>query len=158
MGRDSFGENKGASGEVTGRLSEIFSSIQGEGIYAGRRMLFVRFAGCNLRCRYCDTRKALEAGPSFRFEESPSSGKFKKRPNPITEKELFEICKALDDPPGFALLKTSPFDATRLPRPDKPGLAMTGNGPIGSLRGVWRRSNLRFSTEQPVPFTLSAYS
>lgn len=36
-------------------IVEIFSSIQGEGILIGRRQIFVRFAGCNLECSYCDT-------------------------------------------------------------------------------------------------------
>jgi organic radical activating enzyme len=37
------------------RISEIFSSIQGEGVFVGRRHIFVRFSGCNLDCLYCDT-------------------------------------------------------------------------------------------------------
>jgi 7-carboxy-7-deazaguanine synthase len=43
-----------------GFLSEIFVSFQGEGAHVGRRHLFVRLAGCNLRCRYCDTPDSLE--------------------------------------------------------------------------------------------------
>jgi 7-carboxy-7-deazaguanine synthase len=43
-----------------GYLSEIFSSFQGEGLFAGRRHVFVRMAGCNLRCGYCDTPESLE--------------------------------------------------------------------------------------------------
>lgn len=39
----------------TARVIEVFPSIQGEGIHAGRRHLFVRFWNCNLACRYCDT-------------------------------------------------------------------------------------------------------
>lgn len=41
------------------RISEIFSSVQGEGIYAGQSQVFVRFAGCNLECAYCDTDTSL---------------------------------------------------------------------------------------------------
>ena len=43
----------------TGNVSELFVSFQGEGLHAGRRHLFVRFAGCPLRCRYCDTPDSL---------------------------------------------------------------------------------------------------
>lgn len=36
-------------------IVEIFSSIQGEGLLIGKRQIFIRFAGCNLSCNYCDT-------------------------------------------------------------------------------------------------------
>lgn len=37
------------------RVVEIFESIQGEGLQSGRLATFVRLAGCNLRCPWCDT-------------------------------------------------------------------------------------------------------
>ncbi len=37
------------------KIHEIFISVQGEGIFSGKRQLFVRFFGCNLNCAYCDT-------------------------------------------------------------------------------------------------------
>jgi 7-carboxy-7-deazaguanine synthase len=42
-------------------VSELFYSIQGEGRLAGVPSVFVRLAGCDLRCRWCDTPQAMEA-------------------------------------------------------------------------------------------------
>lgn len=41
------------------KVVEIFDSIDGEGIRAGQTATFIRLAGCNLRCSYCDTLYAL---------------------------------------------------------------------------------------------------
>ncbi|MHB8461302.1 MAG: 7-carboxy-7-deazaguanine synthase QueE [Vulcanimicrobiaceae bacterium] len=37
------------------QLSEIFYSIQGEGTWSGTPAVFIRLAGCNLSCAFCDT-------------------------------------------------------------------------------------------------------
>lgn len=42
------------------RISEIFKSIEGEGIRAGYPCIFIRLHGCNLRCSYCDSMYAVE--------------------------------------------------------------------------------------------------
>ena len=44
------------------RVFETFSSIQGESTFAGRLCYFIRLAGCNLACSYCDTLKAQAPG------------------------------------------------------------------------------------------------
>lgn len=36
-------------------INEIFYSLQGEGRWAGRAAIFIRFSGCNLQCPFCDT-------------------------------------------------------------------------------------------------------
>jgi len=42
------------------RISEIFYSLQGEGFLAGIPSVFVRLAGCPLRCKWCDTKYAWD--------------------------------------------------------------------------------------------------
>ena len=44
------------------KVVEIFTSIQGESSHAGKLCTFVRMAGCNLRCSYCDTHYAYDQG------------------------------------------------------------------------------------------------
>lgn len=44
------------------KISEIFTSIQGESTYSGLLCTFIRLSGCNLRCSYCDTEYAWQNG------------------------------------------------------------------------------------------------
>ena len=53
------------------RVSEIFTSIEGEGVFVGKKTLFIRLSGCHLKCRWCDTRYALplDSGIDYQVEE-----------------------------------------------------------------------------------------
>jgi 7-carboxy-7-deazaguanine synthase len=46
------------------QVIEKFVSINGEGLRQGELACFIRFAGCNLRCSYCDTKYSFE-NPAF---------------------------------------------------------------------------------------------
>ncbi len=50
------------------QLAEIFRSIQGESTFAGKPCTFIRTAGCNFNCSYCDSSYAKT--PSFELEPS----------------------------------------------------------------------------------------
>lgn len=50
-------------------ICEIFYSLQGESSYMGMPCVFVRLAGCNLRCSYCDTTYSHSRGRMMSFEE-----------------------------------------------------------------------------------------
>lgn len=67
----------------TAPVIEIFSTIQGEGFYAGSLNIFVRFAGCDLTCAFCDTPEARD----------PDAG------NPMTVEDL--IRKIEDMEPAY---------------------------------------------------------
>lgn len=76
--------------EKTAHLIELFSSIQGEGLFVGLRQIFLRFHGCNLSCAYCDT-EILQA-PSFcRIEVTPGWRDFLEVANPVPLDRLVSL-------------------------------------------------------------------
>lgn len=81
-----------AIAEAKSSLVEIFSSCQGEGPLIGCRQVFVRFSGCNLDCRYCDTVWAPQ--DNCRIETSPGSGQFQTHPNPVNCGALIDTLEA----------------------------------------------------------------
>jgi len=51
------------------KVNEIFYSIQGESSFAGKPCAFIRLAGCDLRCSYCDTEYAFSEGREMSVPE-----------------------------------------------------------------------------------------
>ena len=51
------------------RVKEIYRSIQGESTWAGWPCVFVRTAGCDIRCTYCDEPQAFTGGEKLEVEE-----------------------------------------------------------------------------------------
>ena len=74
-------------------IVEIFASIQGEGIFVGMPQIFVRFAGCDLDCLYCDTEYAKQI-PEACTLHLPS-GDPTELPNPVSIPALRAAIDAL---------------------------------------------------------------
>jgi organic radical activating enzyme len=88
-----------------GNVAELFVSLQGEGLHAGRRHLFVRLAGCPLHCRYCDTPDALT--PVVECQILGPDGPYR-RANPLPPADLeAEVARlAAAAPPLHAIAVT----------------------------------------------------
>ena len=50
------------------KISEVFSSVQGEGRYAGHPAIFIRLAGCSVGCYFCDTKQAQKCEPEWQLQ------------------------------------------------------------------------------------------
>lgn len=91
----------------TTNVIEIFSSIQGEGLYVGARQLFVRLPGCNLSCAYCDTKESHEIPKMCRIETRAGSRSFMVCENPVDGTFLTDkIREMLDAVPHQAISVT----------------------------------------------------
>jgi organic radical activating enzyme len=77
-------------------LVEIFSSIQGEGPDLGAATLFVRFAGCDLRCRWCDSKHTWQPATECRIETARFSGEWRTRENPLPVDAIVAAARSLD--------------------------------------------------------------
>jgi organic radical activating enzyme len=82
-------------------LLEIFSSIQGEGLFVGVRQVFIRFQACNLDCLYCDTGKNA-VSEWCAVEETPGRRDFVREKNPIAIDRITALLgKWANDCPGL---------------------------------------------------------
>jgi len=96
------------------RVTEIFHSIQGESSHAGRPCVFVRLAGCNLRCRWCDSEYTFTGGEKTSIDDviervrsygcnlvEVTGGE------PLAQKEAFALIERLCDDGFEVLIETS---------------------------------------------------
>ena len=99
---------------IQASIDEIFASMQGEGPRVGERHIFVRFQGCDIRCRYCDTVAALKpVGGTCRAQKRSGSFDHEQVQNPLTADRLTALCTRL-----------------KVRGPSKPVLSLTGGEPL----------------------------
>jgi len=111
---------------ITTKLSEIFTSIEGEGILFGTKTMFVRLAGCPFKCHWCDTPYALpmDSGIEYSIEEVKEIISKSLQPNtykinftggePLVQHEaVIELAKFVRQKGLRVYLESSCYDAMR---------------------------------------------
>lgn len=86
-----MGAMQSEASPLNARIIEIFSSIQGEGLWVGRPQTFIRFHGCRLKCQFCDTPLTHLNIHSARIEYPPYSKIFEKHSLEFNFEELNQI-------------------------------------------------------------------
>lgn len=92
-------------------IAEIFSSIQGEGPWVGQRQIFVRLIGCDIACRYCDTRQHDVSDSTVQL--SFSSFAREHLSSSLSAEQLTVLCRRLV-----------------VPGPSRPCISLTGGEPL----------------------------
>jgi 7-carboxy-7-deazaguanine synthase len=86
------------------QIIEIYKSLQGESSYAGLPCIFVRLAGCNLRCAWCDSEYTFKGGSRMTQEEieaevrrlSPNGGLVEiTGGEPLLQEEVYPLMERL---------------------------------------------------------------
>ena len=104
-------------------INEIFYSIQGESTYAGKPCVFVRLAGCDLRCSWCDTSYAFGEGRKMSIDDivrqvggygtalvEVTGGE------PLLQEDVYPLMERLLDEGQTVLLETGgQIDVSRVP-------------------------------------------
>lgn len=104
-------------------INEIFYSIQGESTYAGKPCVFVRLAGCDLRCSWCDTSYAFSEGHKMSIEDVLQRVDEYGSPlvevtggEPLLQEDVYALMERLLDRGRTVLLETGgQIDVSRVP-------------------------------------------
>jgi 7-carboxy-7-deazaguanine synthase len=141
-------------------VNEIFYSIQGETMTSGFPSVFVRLAGCNLNCAYCDTRNAREVGTAMGMDAI--IGEIEKYPSadhvtvtggePMLQTGTISMLKQILDrgwncqveTNGSILLKDVPEKARKIVDVKTPSSGETDSFEMRNLKYLTDRDEIKF--------------
>ena len=114
------------------KVSEIFSSVQGEGPSVGRPCTFLRLAGCNLHCEWCDTRYTWD-WQRYNYSEN------------VTVMSLRSVVAQLESSErvvvtgGEPLIQASALEALLEQLSPQTQVEVETNGTFAPTPGLWKR-------------------
>ncbi|MBU2639130.1 MAG: radical SAM protein [Nanoarchaeota archaeon] len=105
-------------------ISEMFFSLQGEGIFSGLPTVFIRTMGCNLQCNWCDTKYAYSGGEKINIKEILAKLKNMKTKRvcitggePLLQPPIYKLMKILIDKGYNLSIETNgSFDISKIPK------------------------------------------
>jgi 7-carboxy-7-deazaguanine synthase len=148
-------------------ICEQFKSIQGESTYAGLACSFIRLAGCNLHCSYCDTTYAAEPGTQLSLDAvcSVADGHGCKLVEvtggePLLQEEAPALCRRLLDKGYTVLVETNgsldigrlPLECVRIVDVKCPGSGAAGSFRMDNLNALTARDQVKFVVSGRVDF------
>ncbi|MCB2182127.1 MAG: radical SAM protein [Desulfobulbaceae bacterium] len=142
------------------QVSELFYSIQGESTFAGYPCAFIRLAGCNLRCSYCDARytyeepfRPLQLNEIINFTEKYPAALvqitggeplIQQGTYPLLEKLLLAGRLVLLETNGSISLKDVPDDVVKIMDFKCPGSGMSEKMHVANLKMLSPADELKF--------------
>lgn len=146
------------------RISEIFYSLQGEGVLMGTPTTFVRTVGCNLDCTWCDTKYARQGGEEMSVDEIFEQVERKGVPfvsltggEPLLQEDIYRLMTMLVDNEYHVTVETNgsvPLES--IPNSDEIMISMDVKCPSSGMSDRNLMDNLEFlSPRDQVKFVIA---
>lgn len=141
------------------RVVEIYKSLQGESYFSGLPCIFIRTAGCNLRCSYCDTKYAYKSGRALSVSAILSKIRVYKIKlveitggEPLLQDDIGLLINKLLDNDYFVLIETNgsldisclPKDVTRVMDIKCPGSGMEKKNRWENVNHLTKNDEIKF--------------
>ena len=132
------------------KICELFRSVQGEGITIGKVTYFIRTVGCNLRCKWCDTKYSYLGGQEMSVPEIMDAAKDERNicvtgGEPLLQEDIYVLLNALIRERKKVVLETNgSVDISDVPVSDDLTISMDIKCPSSGMSDKMLISNLRF--------------